>query len=163
VDPLCFAKVASALPIGHSVPVRLSCPDPGHVRSGRANLGRERRRPKGMHDWRASTVLALVVVAACSEGDRDDADVATSTRNPKGPIPVEVTLYHCGIEPIWFEGRSWEVPEETGPFDEMSAPEEFVGRGTVERNSRGESLRYVDESGIVLFFEPDDGVDLPCA
>ena len=116
-----------------------------------------------MHDWRALTVLALVVMAACSEGARDDADVvATSTSNPNGPISVEVTLYHCGVEPIWFDGRAWEVPEETGPFDATNAPEEFVGRGTIEPFG-GESLRYVDESGIVLFFVPDDGVDLGCA
>ena len=143
--------------------MRLSCPDLGHVRSGCVELGRERRRPEVCHDWRALPLLALVTVAACNEGAPDDADVATSTSNLKGPISVEVTLYHCGVEPIWFDGTSWEVPEETGAIDEMSAPESFVGRGTIDLAAGGESLRYVDESGYALVFVPDDGVDLPCA
>jgi hypothetical protein len=73
-----------------------------------------------------------------------------------------VGRYHCGFERIWFEGRSWEVPEETDPYAGLRPPG-WVGRGTVEPAAEGESLHYVDESGVTLTFVPADGLDPGCA
>ena len=78
------------------------------------------------------------------------------------PGTAEVTLWHCGIEPIAYEGRTWEVPNDEEPFDATNAPASFAGRGDVERVGP-EELRYTDESGVVLRFVPDDGTEPPCA
>lgn len=75
---------------------------------------------------------------------------------------AEVTLWHCGIEPITYERRTWEVPNDEEPFDGTNAPASFAGRGEVERVGPDE-LRYTDESGVVLRFVPDDGTEPPCA
>lgn len=74
---------------------------------------------------------------------------------------AEVTLSHCGIETIMFDDRRWEVPNDEEPFDGTNAPTTFAGAGTIERVNSDE-LRYVDESGVVLRFVPDDDTEPPC-
>jgi hypothetical protein len=96
-------------------------------------------------DWRDATTLAALF---------ESADQPTGR--------AEVTLWHCGIDTITFEDRVWEVPNGEEPFDGTNAPGSFVGRGTIER-VRADELRYVDESGVVLRFVPDDGTEPPCA
>lgn len=68
-----------------------------------------------------------------------------------------VTLYHCGVNPTEFEGRTWAVPQSLVPFDATNAPDSFVGRGTVARVREEEAL-YVDESGVEIVFWPQDKV-----
>lgn len=75
---------------------------------------------------------------------------------------VEVVLWHCGIGSITVDDRRWEVPNEEEPFDGTNAPASFAGSGTIERVGPDE-LRYLDDSGVVLRFVPDDGVEPPCA
>jgi hypothetical protein len=68
-----------------------------------------------------------------------------------------VTLYHCGVNPTKFDGRTWVVPEEQVPFDELDAPASFVGRGTMVKVQDDKAL-YVDESGIEIIFRPENQV-----
>lgn len=109
----------------------------------------EGARPIGLigtsPDWRSATTLAALF---------DSSNEPTSQ--------AEVTLWHCGIETITFEDRKWEVPNDEEPFDGTNAPSSFAGRGAIERVSADE-LRYVDQSGVILRFVPDDGTDPPCA
>lgn len=97
-------------------------------------------------DWDAATLGQLADAAAAEPP----------------PGTAEVALWHCGIEPITYEGRTWEVPDGEEPFDGTNAPASFAGRGEVERVGPDE-LRYTDESGMELRFVPDDGVERPCA
>lgn len=75
---------------------------------------------------------------------------------------AEVTLSHCGINTVRYEGREWEVPDAERPFDQTSAPMTFAGVGRLERVGADE-LIYTDESGVTLRFVPDDGTEPPCA
>ncbi len=68
-----------------------------------------------------------------------------------------VTLYHCGVNPTKFDGRTWAVPEEQVPFDELDAPASFVGRGTMAKVQDDKAL-YEDESGIEIVFRPENQV-----
>ena len=69
-------------------------------------------------------------------------------------MPVQVSLYHCGVEPLVLDAETWEVLRP--PFDGTNAPASFTGDGSVVRE--GEALRYTDEAGALLTFVPDDGV-----
>jgi hypothetical protein len=63
---------------------------------------------------------------------------------------VEVTLYHCGVDPVEFGGREWVVPDP--PFDATNAPESFTGRGLFKQRSAVDAL-YFDDSGEVIHFQ----------
>lgn len=71
---------------------------------------------------------------------------------------IEVTLYHCGVDPIAFAGRQWVVPDP--PFDATNAPRGFSGGGRIEVTSET-TARYVDSSGIALHFEAADSWEPP--
>jgi hypothetical protein len=71
---------------------------------------------------------------------------------------VSVSLYHCGVDPLIFKGKTWEVSKP--PFDDTNKPASWVGRGAVVEESLQE-LKYVDESGLVLHFVPGDGINPP--
>ncbi|MBF9133671.1 hypothetical protein I0C86_32760 [Plantactinospora sp. S1510] len=74
---------------------------------------------------------------------------------------VTVGLYHCGVDPLVLDGRTWEVPKP--PFDATNKPDTWTGRGTAIEVPP-ENLTYTDESGTVLHFLPDDGIPPPvCA
>lgn len=95
--------------------------------------------------------------------DRDEEtsdDTATTTTVVSSRSTVE--LWHCGISPLEFDGGLWEVPDGEEPFDGTNAPDSFAGEGTIERISDSE-LRYIDDSGVVLRFVPDDSTEQPCA
>jgi hypothetical protein len=95
--------------------------------------------------WRGASTLRALLDAADAPAHR-----------------VEVGLWHCGINPITVDDRTWEVPTDEERFDGTNAPKSFAGVGTIERVSPDE-LRYVDDSGVVLRFVPDDGTEPPCA
>lgn len=87
--------------------------------------------------------------------------VVDLTDDARGLPGVTVTLYHCGVNPLRYEGRDWEVPDAEQPFDATNAPPSFVGEGTIEQISADE-LRYTDASGLTLRFVPDDGTEPLC-
>ena len=63
-----------------------------------------------------------------------------------------VSLYHCGMDPLTFDGLIWEAGPAT-LFDQANAPREWVGRGTVTRPAASE-LVYRDDFGIEVRFAP---------
>ena len=76
------------------------------------------------------------------------------------PPVVAVTLYHCGVNPLLYDGRRWEASPT--PFDATNAPATFTGHGDVR--VIGNSLIYRDNGGAEINFRPDDGVPpAPCA
>lgn len=104
---------------------------------------------------RSLLLLGVVILAAC--GDADDSR------------SVEVSLWHCGVEPVTVDRRLWEAatPQMVDgttdlPLDGTNTPEEWVGRGTVV--VAGDRMTYTDEDGEVIDFVPDDGIaPPPCA
>lgn len=73
---------------------------------------------------------------------------------------VEVTLYHCGVEPVVVAGREWVVP--SPPFDATNAPADFFGEGRFEIKSDKYAV-YVDRSGEVIRFRAiPDWAPPPC-
>lgn len=96
----------------------------------------------------------------CTPDLRDDPDgkctFGGTLRGPDESYAIgamNVTLWHCGVEEVWFAGRQWVVPEP--PFDATNAPEEFTGEGSFEVVSERRA-RFVDKSGIELTFVADD-------
>lgn len=74
---------------------------------------------------------------------------------------MDVTLYHCGVDPIVFRGRRWVVPDP--PFDATNAPEEFAGTGIFKQRSSIDAV-YFDDSGEAIRFEAsEDWEPPPCA
>jgi heat shock protein HslJ len=65
---------------------------------------------------------------------------------------VTLTLFHCGINKVKFEGLFWERPWKDGPIiDGTRVPPGWVGTGTMTRIDKDEAL-YVDASGIEVPF-----------
>lgn len=74
---------------------------------------------------------------------------------------VEVTLWHCGVDPLFVAGQEWVVQDP--PFDATNAPESFTGRGRFERKSAITAV-YVDDGGEQILFEVvPDWEPPPCA
>ncbi|MGY1739116.1 MULTISPECIES: hypothetical protein [unclassified Blastococcus] len=93
-------------------------------------------------------LLGVGVLAAC--GGTDESDM------------VEVSLWHCGVEPVTVDGRLWEaVPEMVDGMgvDATNPPEDWVGRGTVVITD--DQMTYTDQGGKVIDFVPDDGITVP--
>lgn len=65
---------------------------------------------------------------------------------------MTVSLYHCGLDPLTFDGRVWDAGPAT-LFDQTNVPQEWVGSGTVTRTTPSE-LVYLDDSGIEVRFVP---------
>ena len=98
--------------------------------------------------------LALLVSQAAGCGSQDAASrpAASAARTP------QVSLTHCGVANIAYDGVEWEV--ENAPFDGGSAPEPgFSGYGTLSRD--GEALSFADVQGAVLNFTRWDGTPDP--
>ena len=96
-------------------------------------------------------LLSLVAVLACA---------ACADRGSDGPPNVpgqQVVLHHCGVQPVTFEGRSWEVEEPR--FDQRNAPDSFSGFGQFDRN--GDTLTFDDREGARLAFVVNDGTPNP--
>ena len=71
------------------------------------------------------------------------------------PDKIDVKLWHCGIEPLRYDGRFWEVPPPS--LDATNAPSRWRGRGTATIVD-DDTLVYLDDSGIKLTFVTADGV-----
>lgn len=89
-----------------------------------------------------------------------DAPTATETSTNPASGP-EVLLHHCGVRPVTFDGREWEVTKV--PFDATNAPSTFSGEGTYTMSEA--TLVFADRAGARLVFTPDDGKPNgpPCA
>ena len=96
------------------------------------------------------SLVALVACAACADSPRD------SDALPAAP-GQQVVLYHCGVQPVTYEGRSWEVEEP--PFDPTNAPDSFSDFGEFER--KGDTLTFDDREGARLDFVINDGTPNP--
>ncbi len=129
------------------------------------------------------TVIMLVLAACNGDTESEPRAVSSSTSGLTSPtseigVPVTTTsaspgtitveldrvrisLWHCGIEPIRYDGQLWEVPDGEEPFDETNAPDSVALTGTIQRISANE-LHYVDDSGISLRFGPDNGTEPNC-
>ena len=94
-------------------------------------------------------LLSLVALLAC--GACGDSKTDSSSGEP------QVRLHHCGVQPVSFDGESWEV--EAPPFDEGSAPDSFSGFGEFQRS--GDNLTYEDREGARLNFSINDGTPNP--
>ncbi|MGY1769855.1 hypothetical protein [Blastococcus sp. SYSU D00813] len=96
-------------------------------------------------------LLTAGVLAACGGSDE--------------PNTVQVSLWHCGVEPVTVDGRLWEaVPQMVDGMgvDATNPPEDWVGQGTVVITD--DRMTYTDEGGKVIDFVPDDGTPPPvCA
>ena len=110
-------------------------------------------------------VLVAVAMSACGSVASTEPRTApqsatappTATASPL-PTSITVTLYHCGIDPLKYNGQTWEVP--TPPFDATNRPQTWRGTGKVIALTT-EHLRFRDDSGIVVEFVPDDGKPAP--
>jgi hypothetical protein len=93
---------------------------------------------------------------------------ATPETTVAGPQPdpagteVDITLWHCGIEPLEVDGQRWVA--DPPPFDETNAPPELTRHGTVTVAPDGGSATYTDESGVTVDLVPvgDDWQPPPC-
>lgn len=84
--------------------------------------------------------------------------IATPSAQPEGT--PQVTLYHCGVNPVVYDGVTWEVNDP--PFDGTNAPATFSGFGQFVRD--GNVLHFSDKAGATIDFTPDDAVvGPPCA
>lgn len=81
--------------------------------------------------------------------------VATSSAQPAGE--PQVTLFHCGVNQVSYDGATWEVINP--PFDATNAPATFSGFGRFQRD--GDVLHFVDQFGTTIDFTVDDGVAGP--
>jgi hypothetical protein len=76
------------------------------------------------------------------------------------PSEANVSLYHCGVNPLLYAGRRWQASP--APFDATNAPSTFTGHGSVRIDDN--TLTYRDLGGAVISFKPDDGATpTPCA
>ena len=105
-------------------------------------------RPIGMR--LLLSLVAVLACAACADTERDSA-------GPPGVPGQQVVLHHCGVQPVTFKGRSWEVEEP--PFDQTNAPDSFSGFGQFDRN--GDTLTFDDREGARLTFVVNDGTPNP--
>lgn len=123
---------------------------------------------------RMRLLLPLLVALACTacgadEQVRESLAAAPAPTSSDGTVPApgpatvetapgqQVALYHCGVQTLTYDGRSWEV--EDPPFDGTNAPDSFSGFGTFERV--GDVLTFTDREGAQLRFTPDDGTPDP--
>lgn len=96
------------------------------------------------------TVAAVLALVGCTGPD----DVLPP---PVPPTPqaveMSVTLYHCGLNPITYQGMKWEVPD-PAPFDNLNYPARWRGHGVVTEVSPTRLL-YRDDSGVEVLYLPD--------
>jgi hypothetical protein len=64
----------------------------------------------------------------------------------------QVVLHHCGVLPVNYDGRQWEV--EQPPFDLTNAPDTYSGFG--EFTLDGDTLHFADRDGARLDFTVED-------
>lgn len=103
-------------------------------------------RPMRMRAFLIVSALALLA-AGCGASQGPSLDTAEQ----------QVSLYHCGIQNIEYDGRQWEV--DAPPFDATNAPDSFSGFGSFRRD--GDVVTFTDREGVQLAFTPDDGTPDP--
>jgi len=120
----------------------------------------------GMRGLRVLPVLLLLSAVGCGVEEKSQGTPragASSSPSPSGVATSsgpQVVLYHCGVDPLRYDGVLWEVV--APPFDGTNAPDTFTGFGTFQRD--GERLLFTDRGGARLTFTIDDGVPpSPCA
>jgi hypothetical protein len=97
------------------------------------------------HPATALALLAALGPAGCVSG-------CESAPPPEDAPRVVVSLGHCGVDPLTFDGQVWEAGPAT-LFDQTNAPTEWVGSGVVTRPTPSE-LVFRDDSGIEVRFAP---------
>lgn len=84
---------------------------------------------------------------------RDAAEwAAPSTVVGDEPGPLSLDVGHCWIEPVQFDGRTWDVVEEDQFGWGGGEPEGFTGEGRAW--PAGDVMSYVDDSGTWLTLVP---------
>jgi hypothetical protein len=133
--------------------------EPGRTATGRAMFLLEHDAvPTRLELWGPALGMPVFVLDYdCLADLRDDTDGRCAfggTPEPRRSLDeegvIEISLYHCGVDPIAFAGRQWVVPDP--PFDATNVPRGFSGGGWFEVTSEDQA-RYVDTSGIALHFE----------
>ena len=96
------------------------------------------------------TAAMLLAVAGCTRpSDPLPPPVPVSPQ----AVELSVTLYHCGLNPIIFKGKTWEAGPAT-LFDNTNKPAEWRGHGTITEISPTRLL-YRDDSDIGVTYLPD--------
>ena len=95
-------------------------------------------------------VAALLALAGCAS-----PDVPPPPPAPPTPQAVEmsVTLNHCGVDPLSYQGKKWEAGAAT-LFDNTNKPSVWRGHGTLTEVGPTRLL-YRDDSDIEMTFLPD--------
>lgn len=134
----------------------------------------------GLREKKAKQALTEVGLTSSVEGPASDdfptAPVVVAEQSPEAGQRVEhgssvtllmaesvlqqvtLTLFHCGINEVKFEGLFWERPWKDGPnITADVAPPGWVGTGTMLRIDKDEAI-YVDASGREVPFRPAEDV-----
>lgn len=105
----------------------------------------------------------LILVASTDSGPV--AQILDSVRpGPAHPTAqLGVTLYHCGVDPVSFDGQRWRA--DPVPFDATNAPERFTGHGWIRRVDADTAIWADAVGGITIRFAPlePDYQPPPCA
>jgi hypothetical protein len=82
--------------------------------------------------------------------------------NSQTLVSLSVTLYHCGVDPVDFDGIHFVA--DPPPFDQTNAPADFAGEGKVI-DYTPDGFTYIDASGAEIQFHavPPDYRPKPCA
>jgi hypothetical protein len=118
-----------------------------------------------MRIGRLFAVLAYAALTACASTGgtlateatpAPSAGSASAVPGPSAELEVQpgqqVVLYHCGVLPVTYDGRQWEV--ENPLFDATNAPDTFSGFG--EFTLEGETLHFADRDGATIDFTVDN-------
>ncbi len=78
--------------------------------------------------------------STCGEGEQDNE------------VSCQLTLWHCGINPVTFQGQTWERPLREQPLiDQTTVPRGWEGEGTMTRIDEDEAA-YLDDGGTHVTF-----------
>jgi hypothetical protein len=91
------------------------------------------------------------VAAQVSEALGADSTSASPEPRPQTSASVRVELWHCGVRPVEFDGRSWLASTE---IDRSTAPLDFGGTGTMRLVDESTAVYTDAESGQVIEFSP---------
>ncbi|MGH3346720.1 MAG: hypothetical protein ACRDO4_07040 [Nocardioides sp.] len=100
--------------------------------------------------------LAVAVLAAgCEAGTTLDPSPPTPEAGSASPdtAEVQVTLGHCFVEPVAFDGELWNVPFRKQFGWGGLAPQGWVGTGVMMRADE-DTVRFEDDGGAVVVFRP---------
>jgi hypothetical protein len=105
-----------------------------------------------MLSWMGGTPGRWFPSSASRCGDAGEwADSSPTVGDVSGPLSLEVG--HCWIEPVTFEGRTWDVVEEDQFGWGGGQTKDFAAIGTARMT--GDVVTYVDDSGTWLTLVPE--------